>query len=514
MGIKGIRIYADIRSTEERIQDEAAGAVRKKGANMAGTSISEYGLGIAPAANLYPGKSVSAKGSDYSFQEVMAGAGGGAAASGKEPVSAADTNNTVDATESSANEEDMNKLESQRNRAEETRGKEEPAEEQTASIKPVEDEVQESAVRQEEAELTEEQLELIGQSLARLIDTLCNQLGISKEQLMEALQAMDLSLGDLLKPENLTALVVNLKADGDFAALLTQEELPDLIGELSQHLEEQMKQLEENTGLSETDLKGFLSEGLVSAEEEVQMSGALASKVPDVDAAKSEQVIGNDASPIAPTEVQTKSNPSEEEASQGNGQAMGEQHAANGEGVFTAAQFAEGLEQVVDLDSPVESMSRASDIFRQLAQQIRTSVTPELTSIQMQLNPENLGSVGLTVTMKEGVMTAHFTTQNEAVQAAIEAQLQQLKENLQQQGVRVEAVEVTVASHEFEQNLEQGNDQNAQEQEEAERLRKATRRIDLSDWYGEGEAPLDLEPEELVTAQMMQADGNRMDYKV
>ena len=52
-------------------------------------------------------------------------------------------------------------------------------------------------------------------------------------------------------------------------------------------------------------------------------------------------------------------------------------------------------------------------------------------------------------------MTAKTMTQNAVVKEALEAQTVELRQNLEQAGVKVDAVEVTVASHEFEKNLEQ-----------------------------------------------------------
>ena len=73
-------------------------------------------------------------------------------------------------------------------------------------------------------------------------------------------------------------------------------------------------------------------------------------------------------------------------------------------------------------------------------------------------------------------------------------------------------MEVTVSSHAFEQNLEQGNDgQSEAENMEQEKLRRQTRKIDLGEY---ADIPEDLSEEDRVTADMMQADGGRMDYKV
>ena len=134
-----------------------------------------------------------------------------------------------------------------------------------------------------------------------------------------------------------------------------------------------------------------------------------------------------------------------------------------------------------------------------------------MTSIDMLLNPASLGHVALNVTSKDGSVTAQLTAQSEAVKEALESQLVVLKQNLEQAGVKVTAVEVTVSSHAFEENLEQGNNgQSDAEAQERERLRRATRKIDLGEYGVEGEPADDADA---VTVDMMRADGNRMDYR-
>jgi flagellar hook-length control protein FliK len=71
--------------------------------------------------------------------------------------------------------------------------------------------------------------------------------------------------------------------------------------------------------------------------------------------------------------------------------------------------------------------------------------------MELQLNPEHLGRVNLTINSREGVMTAHFAVENDLAKEAIEGQLITLKDTLAQQGIRVETIEVTVASYKFDQ---------------------------------------------------------------
>ena len=141
--------------------------------------------------------------------------------------------------------------------------------------------------------------------------------------------------------------------------------------------------------------------------------------------------------------------------------------------------------EVVDETSAVNEV----DIVRQVIEQIKVTTTQQLSSIEVMLNPENLGKVHVAVTAKQGIVTAQLTAQNEQVKAALENQMTALKEQFNNQGVKVEAVEITVQSHGFEseQNLE-GNNSNQAQQE-----KKSHRKLDLSSLEGLDESDMTSE---------------------
>ena len=85
-----------------------------------------------------------------------------------------------------------------------------------------------------------------------------------------------------------------------------------------------------------------------------------------------------------------------------------------------------------------------------------------------------------------------------------------LAEQFEEQGIKVEAVEVTVASHGFEGNLDQSAGQPEGGNESAGNGRR-TRRIDLSDLDDELDTS-DMDDEERIAAEMMAANGNKVDY--
>ena len=156
----------------------------------------------------------------------------------------------------------------------------------------------------------------------------------------------------------------------------------------------------------------------------------------------------------------------------------------------------------------VQTRVDVEDILRQVSQLTRVFVTQAESSVEMQLNPANLGKIYLQVVSREGVITAQIAAQNEAVKEALESQVATLKENMNQQGMKVEAIEVTIASHEFERNLEENQQNAAREQQEEEAAKNSRRNINLNNL---DELEGVMSEEESLAAKMMAEQGNSMD---
>lgn len=386
--------------------------------------------------------------------------------------------------------------------------------------------------------------EKVAETEQKVLEETAEALGMTEEELVEKLEEMGITVLDLLNPQNVTALVAEVKADGDVSALLTNEELTALVKEINGKVEdiltmegqemnltgEEWKALVEKALMENADAKEngadknveMQTEAAVIADTEnpeepadnaVQKDAPKVAKEEDVDAAvKTDNLTAENTTENE--NASTGSNENAFQAKEGARQDTGVV-ANSGEMVSVNAPVnaPENFAQVLTQDIPTMGTTDPQEIVSQVLDQIKMQVKEDVTQLSMQLNPENLGTVGLTVASKEGNVTAQLLAQNDAVRAALEAQILVLKENLEQQGVKVDAIEVAVASHEFERNLEQGNDNNRQQDEMAEELKKATRKIDLNG-ISELDELEDLAEEELVTAKMMQADGNSMDYKV
>lgn len=168
---------------------------------------------------------------------------------------------------------------------------------------------------------------------------------------------------------------------------------------------------------------------------------------------------------------------------------------------FEQAQPAEGNYRMADLES----------IYHQVIETVKVRMSPDTTSLELSLNPQNLGKVSVEVASKEGTVSAQFRVQDAMAKAALESQVVELKNTLNEQGIKVEAIEVTVASHEFERNLEE-NQKDQQKLEDAAREmneRAAGNRRNLHLGIEEG-IPDDMTEAEELMAKMMSENGNRM----
>lgn len=167
--------------------------------------------------------------------------------------------------------------------------------------------------------------------------------------------------------------------------------------------------------------------------------------------------------------------------------------------------------QTVATENQVQTIVKTQEssydgIVRQIVEQVKVEFKPDTVSMELQLTPENLGKVKLHVASKEGVITAQLFVQNEAVKNAMEGQLMVLRDAMQQQGIKVEAVEVTVQTGAFAENLEQNSQQR---KKEAENESKSYQKKGINLLQGLDEDSMN--EEELLRAHIMQESGNSVD---
>ncbi len=169
-----------------------------------------------------------------------------------------------------------------------------------------------------------------------------------------------------------------------------------------------------------------------------------------------------------------------------------------------------GTEQVVTTKTETVttylSEDTARSIVTQVTRQVFVQITNATSTMEMQLNPENLGKMILQVTTKANEVSAQILTESQAVKQALESQLVVLKENLESQGYKVNAVEVTVEERAFDKNLDEGARDRQREQDEPKPQKRRNLHLGaLDDLKGL------MSEEETLIAKIMKENGNTMD---
>ena len=376
---------------------------------------------------------------------------------------------------------------------------------------------EEQAVESQDVENAEKELEAAAEELKNEI---AEKLDISVEELETVMETLGLTDASLFTQEGMTSLVMEVQQISTPVELLTNADAYQTLQDLTAIAEELLGNVKEELQLTDAQMQKALAQ---FAENEMASQEVVADEVTLQETDSNETVEevqqstenGNNTSDANETTVnettvkETTELTNKENHAGNNGH---EQHAENGQ-VASENSFQLNNTQTVNQTTTDFSQNitgnnlSTQEIYDQIGEYIKTNLRPGISEVEMQLNPENLGTLHIHLSSKQGNVTAQLTVQNELVKAALEVQLIQLKENFAEQGIKVDAVEVTVESHAFNQNMQQSNEENGQAQTEAKR--SSTRSINLNgDWTEE-----ELTEEEQLVAEMMEADGNTVDFK-
>ncbi|WP_075719333.1 flagellar hook-length control protein FliK [Roseburia sp. 499] len=408
------------------------------------------------------------------------------------------------------------------------------------------------------SKLSEDAQEQIETVVTEVKNVLKEKLGVSEEELVHVMEELGLTVLDLSEPTKVTQLVMELTGSQDGSELLVNQDfqtlmsqITELFGQLTeglnltteelQQLSKQLTEMQQNIvveevpeqvqteNVSEVEVKTEIEPGtelqdnivLAEAEETVTQSELKTKEKTVSDTAK--QVETEVTEEVEEkTLVKQIENVTEEDTSEESNSDESKQKTATAESDVKPQAETKGQQTQVSFQTTTQTINNGQtvevvqtvtqsqidveSILRQISQMTRISVTQAQSSIEMQLNPENLGKVYLQVISKDGAITAQIAAQNEAVKEVLESQIAVLKENMNQQGMKVEAIEVTVASHEFERNLEENQGNPSKEQQEAEKpSRRGINLNNLDELEGV------MSEEETLAAKIMRDNGNSVD---
>lgn len=366
----------------------------------------------------------------------------------------------------------------------------------------------ETQAKTEETEEITDDAEVLEKAGGEMVAALAAQMGISEDAVREAMDALGMTDVSLLDAKNLKSLMVELTEGADDMSLLTDGDFYQSVMEALGTLEDIAGEVQEETGMSQEEFNAAVMEAQkrLAAEEvpeevqEVSVQDLQEGENTDSEAVKLSMQKPELTENARTETVAQKDAPKQEDTGK------------NSESPFMGNSYqAQNVEQQAQVLKAAEaekafSMTDTQEIMDQILDYMKVSVKPELTSLEMQLHPESLGTLHIQISNKEGAVTAQFIAQNESVRAVLESQMMELRENLEQQGVKVEAVEVTIAQY----SLDRNPDGNEASSDQGRRGRKGVRNLNLGEIDLDEEE--DLTEEERLTAEMMQSEGSTVNY--
>ena len=396
----------------------------------------------------------------------------------------------------------------------------------------------------------------VADKVGKVREAVKEKLGVSDEQIEDAMAILGVSDANLLDPQVVQQLCMQLNGIEDSISLLTDASLYDNVkalctmatdaaNELTADYEiapEQVMQMLNNPEfISEVDATMQTQDIPVNVQDEVNLldvsveENALEEANPvaeesnikvevtyDKDAS-AQPLTDNDLAAKSATDSKTetfKSTASSEEAklkgrNEGfeNVSRFSESEGVKAENVVTTTVTETSVNSVGDIVETVSnySSSDGKEILNQVTESIKVNYSADTTSMELQLHPASLGTVNMHISSQNGIVTAHIIVENETVKAALENQLITLQETFEAQGQKVEAVEVSIAGYDLNRgmNSETGNNSGKSKEDAFARV-GGRRRINLNDL---SEDDFDeMSEEEAIAADMMARSGNSVDF--
>lgn len=314
--------------------------------------------------------------------------------------------------------------------------------------------------------------EKVNDAVQNVKDTIKEELDVSDEDIAKAMEVLGITDNDLLSVVKVTELVSALTG-ADSITLITDD---DMSGKLTSVLDAANTAQEDIADMLNTDVDDAVL---------VVRTDAVVKKDTDETVVKNTDSSITDNQSVSETEslsdalaakVTAQGSSKNEEST---GEHTGEQnHNTQSYGGVADSIIQSMKDSFADIVTEDTSRVSEADIVNQVIDKIKLSSGRELTSIEVMLNPERLGSVHVTVTAKNGILSAQIAAQNEQVKTALENQVTALKENFQNQGIKVEAVEITVMTHQFEAGQNFGQNESERKQSE----QKINKKLNLSDY--------------------------------
>lgn len=337
--------------------------------------------------------------------------------------------------------------------------------------------------------------------LTDLKESLEEKLGITEEDIEDILASLGFELQDLIDPDAMKSFMMNVQ--GVTAVdLLIREDMANLLAELTDTVDG----LLEKYGLTDEQVLYVAQPDAIEIPEAVNVAEQ---DIPVVSQVQNNHTEASaDESVDMVIQVQENADITGEKIKTEPGGSNMQQSGQPGSQIITnlnqAIENAMQTEDAAGVSSYLDAVQEA-DIVRQVIDNIRVNINSDSTSITLQLNPENLGKVQVSVANKNGVMQAQIVAETEAAKHAIEGSIALLKETFDNHELKVDAIEVMVASYEF-------FNENREESFEENKGKNSKKNVALN-LNGDVDEEALAEDEQLQVT-MMKAQGNSVSYSI
>lgn len=333
-------------------------------------------------------------------------------------------------------------------------------------------------------------------------DAIKEEFDVSDEDIKVAMELLGLTALDLLSTAKVAELIEQLTGT-DALTLITNEDMMQSFNNIINVVDEANADIAGMLGVKTEEVGIVLEQNnivpVVNSEDTAKQDNVKEADTKNADD-NINQTVDNQESL---SEVLAKKITTESDSKAKNN--MSESNEANNK--VTYADVADNMisnitDTFADIITEGISTVKEADIVNQVIDSVKLMASRELTSMEVMLNPEHLGSVHITVTARNGIVSAQIAAQNEQVKTALENQMVTLREQFESQGLKVDAVEITVMAHSFEAGQNFGQSESERKQGES----KVHRKLNLSSFDDELEEDLES------TAPAPKAEGSSVEY--
>ena len=332
----------------------------------------------------------------------------------------------------------------------------------------------------------------VNEAVQDVKDTIKDELDVSDEDIAKAMEVLGMTATDLLSVVKVTELVGELTGT-DAITLITDDDMLSRLTSVLDVVNAAQQDIADMAGVNVEDVSDVI---------------ATANTEADVNKDVTDNVVSNNqpaAIEESLSDMLAKKITTDGSAKQQNN--AGEQnHNTETYGSVADNMIQSMSDSFADIITEDTAYVSEADIVNQVIDQIKLTSGKELTSIEVMLNPERLGSVHVTVSAKNGILTAQIAAQNEQVKTALENQMTTLRENFENQGIKVDAVEITVMTHQFEAGQNFGQNESERKQSE----RKLNKKLDLSAY--DDEVDDEFSDDELRRKDSIQNGNSSVEY--